>query len=163
LRQTQRQGFLEDHLVHALTQAHAQQGLAEADAALAGCEHGHQYAFDADEPQSGRIGDRAAGLVISDQLNDRVDDELADIGDAGGQDAGQNGQRAEAYRQAAVRRPDEDDGPSAVIEQIEEIPPSGRLARARICIACWMDNTVPQFGEYSADMLLDSDQPNESA
>jgi hypothetical protein len=109
--------------------------LTKANAALGGGQQGHQQPLEADEPERLRVLDGFARLILCDQRNDGIDDQLADERDSRGQQTGEHGQPAERDRQPAVRRPDENDRPAAVIEQIREISDREYPGRIRIYVA----------------------------
>ena len=118
--------------MHALRQQHAQQRLAETDAALHAGERGDEQAFEGHEPEHLRVVGRSAGLVGGERGDDGVDDELAEIGDAGRHDARRERQHAEGHGQRSVRRPDERDGSAAIAPEaeiaVERLAPGAFLA-----------------------------------
>jgi len=60
------------------------------------------------------------GAAGTDCRDDRIDDQRSDVGDGGGQDAGDQCQAGESESQGAVGAPDQLDGAAAVAEDAEE-------------------------------------------
>ena len=84
MTQVERERLLEDHLVHALAELGAQQGLAGRKPALHGRKRSHQHAFEHDVTEHGGEIGPARGLVQADRRHDRIDDLRADERNAGG-------------------------------------------------------------------------------
>jgi hypothetical protein len=121
------QRLLEDHHVDAVTELRAQQRLDHADAALHREQHGDQHRLGADQAEHrARVAGRGPRLV-----HDGVDDQLAEVGDAGRQQAADQGHQREQERQRSARRPHEVEGATTVAKHAEEAAQAGRIVVCR--------------------------------
>jgi len=107
LRELERERFVENQKMHALRQQHAQQRLAEIDAALHGRDQRREHAEREHELERARVLRDSRRAVDLERGDDGVDDQLADVGHAGGQQASRAGQDRDRDREPPMRRPDE--------------------------------------------------------
>ena len=114
LRERERERLVENQQVHALRQQHAQQRLAEIDAALRARDCRDERALERDERQHARDVGLRAGPIRVDRRDDRIDDQLADIRDPGRRQTGREREQRERDREPAVRRPHERERPPPV-------------------------------------------------
>jgi len=111
MRHLQRQRLFENHLVDALAEPDPQEGLTQRDHTCHARDSGDQHAFQRDPLDQPAIqmpaARRASSLRGSDRRQHGVDDARAGIGDAGRQNAGDDGQGHEKHQQAWAGAPDE--------------------------------------------------------
>ena len=121
----QGQRLVENHHVDALAELRAQQGLAERDAALGGSQRRDQAALQGDQPEQRRQRRIATGAHELCGRQYGVDDLRADPGDAGRQQAGDEGEQAQRDRQRSTGRPDQLDRTPTETEGAEEAARNG--------------------------------------
>ncbi len=109
------QRLLEDHDVDALAELGPQQGLSDEDPALGEGDQDDDEGLEGDEAED---GGGVAGALAG--REDGVDDELSDVGGAGGEEADEEGQGGEDQGQRLAGRPHEVEGAAAVTEDAEE-------------------------------------------
>jgi hypothetical protein len=126
--QFERERLLEDHLVHALPELGAQQRLAGGQAPLRTGECRDQQALQRHVAQHRIQVDRARRAVDRDCGDHGIDDQRADIGDGGRQDACDQSEECQRNRQRAARGPDQAERVAGVLEDLGQ-GAQGRDAR----------------------------------
>ena len=134
LRQIQRQCLFENHDVDALAQLRPEQGLRERGAALCHGRRGHQQRLDGDVAQHVGQHRGARAAVHIGGVNHRIDDERADIRDAGRQHTSQECQHRKYDAERLVGGPHQRQRAPAVVEYVEQAP--SRRDAGGGCSAC---------------------------
>jgi hypothetical protein len=125
--QVERQRLLQDHHVDTLTELRAQQRLRKRQAALRAGNRGHQHPFQKHQAQYPQrvVIDRAT------RGHDRIDDLRTDPGNAGRQQARDDGQHRQREQQQWVGIPHQRNCTPAVAKDTEEAARQVRITQAR--------------------------------
>jgi hypothetical protein len=128
LRQIQGQRFFQDHHVDALSKLRTDQILRKRNAALCAGHGRHEQGLQTDEHQYAVELRHAGAAVNVRRMHHGIDDECPDVGDAGGQQSGQQRQQRQCDAQRPVGGPDEFERATAIGKHAQESARIGALA-----------------------------------